>query len=131
MFVKDELELHLHFVNRKYNISLHIGETLSPIFLFMYNIIVKTYFWAYLRAYGYFWAYLRAYGVMISMFRFHRSVRGSNPGRDFIVINTTLKCLASTQRLILRRWATGYQFSYWDQIVETQGHGVAPSPTIW
>ena len=27
------------------------------------------------------WAYIRAYGVVVSMFDFHRSDRGSNPSR--------------------------------------------------
>ena len=46
------------------------------------------------------------------------------------MINTTLKFIAPTQ-LVTLKWANGYQFNYWDQIVETKGYGVAPSPTIW
>ena len=79
---------------------------------------------------------LWANGIVISMFALHNSDRGSNPGRDGefhndnIMINITLRCLASTQRVIILRSANRYQFNYWDQIVETQGKGVNPS-TIW
>ena len=51
---------------------------------------------------------------MVSMFDFHRSDRGSNPSRQ-----PNVSSLSS---------ANGYQFNYWDQILETEGEGVAPPP---
>ena len=60
--------------------------------------------------------------VVVSMSTFYRSDRGSNPGRRDEI---------STQRVILMRSGNGYQFKYWDQIVEIQGKWVAPSPLVW
>ena len=43
----------------------------------------------------YVFMYVWAYGVVVSMFDFHRSDRGSNPGRGgeiFIMITTTPYC---------------------------------------
>ena len=76
--------------------------------------------------------HLHVYGVVVSMFDFHRSDRGSYPGRgDESHNDNHYIIVASTQRVILLRSANGYQLNYWVQIVETQGNGVAPSPTIW
>ena len=66
------------------------------------------------------------------MFSLQQSGFKSQSGQwNFIMITTALKCLASTQHVILLWWANRYQFNYWDQIVETQGYGAGPSPTIW
>ena len=76
---------------------------------------------------------LWAYGVVVRMFDFHRGDRGSNPGRGDEFHNDKRYTLVPSVNPTCHpsevgKWVTVKLLgSNW----ETQGNGVAPSPTTW